>query len=242
MSELSPHDWPDSWGTNFVFPLNFDCLKSDRVALIPFMPRIHAPLLIQAIEAAPDCLPFFVDDLSTMPRLLSWLKHYFTHDENVLFAIIDLKTGQFAGIMGIIKASAWYLTAEIGPGIIIPAFRGTYVLTHTVGLVFSYCLELPPLGLGLRRLQWSTDSSNNDLSIRVGLRMGAKKEGIMRWAYYVTSKTVVDKGHPPRENDPNRGGSTDSTLLAICCDDWEQGGRDRVRAQIARTDHRRALL
>lgn len=179
-----------------------------------------------------------MDDLSTMPSFLVWLIHWFTPDENVLFAVTDLITGQFAGVTGMIKASSWYLTAEFGPAIIFPAFRGTHVFTHSVGLIFSYCLELPPHGLGIRRLQWTTDSSNNDISRRAAERMGAKKEGTMRWAYYITSKTVVDEGHLPRENDPNRGGSSDSILLAICCDDWEQGGRERVRTEMARTAQR----
>jgi RimJ/RimL family protein N-acetyltransferase len=242
MSELSPHDWPDSWGTNFVFPLDFSRLKSDCVALTPFIPRIYAPLFMKETQATPNCLPYFVDDLSTMPRFLTWLQHYFTHDENVLFAVTDLVTGRFAGVAGIIKASAWYLTTEIGPGIIFPAFRGTHVTTHTAGILFGYCLELPPHGLGLRRVQWTTDSSNNHLSSGAAERMGAKKEGIMRWAYYVTSQNVKDKGHPPRENDPNCGGSTDSDLFAMCCDDWEQGGRERVRAEMERTAKPRALL
>jgi RimJ/RimL family protein N-acetyltransferase len=242
LSDTSPDNWPDTWGRNFVFPLDYDRLKSDRIALTPFIPRIHAPLFIKTMQAAPDCLPYFIDDLSTMPAFLAWLKYYFTHDEGVLFAIMDLESGQFAGILAITKASPWYLTCEFGPCIISPAFRGTHAFTHGIGLIFNYCLELPPLGLGLRRVQWTTDSVHNDKSVDAALRMGAKKEGVMRWAYHITSKTVIDKGHPPRENDPNRGGSTDSTLLAICCDDWEQGGRERVRAEMTRTAKPRALL
>lgn len=242
LSTSSPENWPDSWGTNFVYPLDFNRLKSDRVALTLFIPRIHAPLFIKTIEASPDCLPYFVDDLSTMPTFLAWLQYYFTHDENVLFAVMDLITGHFAGILAITKMSSWYLTCEVGPGTIFPAFRGTHVFTHAIGLIFRYCLELPPAGLGLRRVQWTSDSSYNDKTVRAALRMGARKEGVMRWAYHITSKTVIDKGHPPRENDPNRGGSTDSVLLAICCDDWEQGGRERVRTEMARTSQRRALL
>lgn len=242
MTTSSPQDWPDSWGTSFVFPLDFSRLKNDYVALTPFIPRIHAPLFIQAIQAAPDCLPYFVDDLFTMSRFLAWLQYYFTHDENVLFAVTDLVTGQFAGIGGILKASPWYLTAELGPGIILPEFRGTHVLTHIVGILLNYLLDLPPYGLGLRRVQWTTDSSNNNISRRAAERMGLKKEGTMRWAYYITSKNMIDKGHTPRDNDPNRGGSTDSDLLAICCDDWERGGREKVHAEMVRTTKPQALL
>jgi RimJ/RimL family protein N-acetyltransferase len=233
MSVLSSEDWPDAWGTNFAFPLDIDRLKSDRISLTHFIPRIHAAPFVQAFSV-PNGLPYFPDDLSTLPRFLSWLKYYFGSDENVLFAITDLATSQFAGVIGIIKTSPSYLTAEVGPVMIFPSFRRTHVSTHAIGLVFSYCLELPPQGLGLRRLQWTTDSVENDASTRVAERMGMKKEGVMRCAYIITSRTAVYQGRSPREHDPVRGGSTDSVLLAICYDDWEEGVRDRVRSQMAR--------
>lgn len=242
LSDLSPEDWPDSFGSNFVFPLDYNRLKSDCVALTHFVPRIHAPLFIKTVEANPDCLPYFMDDMHSMPALLAWLKYYFTHDENVLFAVMDLVTGQFAGILAISHASSWYLTCEVGPGTIFPAFRKTHVFTHGIGLIFNYCLELPPLGLGFRRVQWTSDSSYNDKTVRAALRMGAKLEGLMRQYYYVTNKAAIHQGHPARENDPRRGGSADSFLLSMCSNDWEEGGRERVRAEMERTAKPRALL
>jgi hypothetical protein len=89
MSVISPEDWPGAWGTNFVFPLDIDRLKGDRVSLTHFVPRIHTTPFVQSLSA-PNDLPYFADDLSTLPHFLGWLKYYFGNDANVLFAIIDL--------------------------------------------------------------------------------------------------------------------------------------------------------
>jgi hypothetical protein len=96
------------------------------------------------MEATPHCLPYSFDDLFTMLQFFAWLQYYFTYYENVLVAITGLETGQLSGFLGIIKASSWYLTAEIEPGIVIHALHGTNTLTPIVGLIFSYCLKSAP--------------------------------------------------------------------------------------------------
>ncbi|KAJ3898954.1 hypothetical protein F5879DRAFT_994246 [Lentinula edodes] len=86
-------------------------------------------------------------------------------------------------------------------------------------------------GLGLRRVQWSANVHNHG-SIGLARKMGFRVEGIRRWARVLDS----DKGEAgagngikrrkgdPREECPGR----DTVGLAICWDEWEEGGRERV--------------
>ncbi|KAF8829843.1 hypothetical protein HHX47_DHR2000022 [Lentinula edodes] len=100
-------------------------------------------------------------------------------------------------------------------------------------------------GLGLRRVQWSANVHNHG-SIGLARKMGFRVEGIRRWARVLdVSKGEGEGGNgqagagngeggagngikrrkgDPREECPGR----DTVGLAICWDEWEEGGRERV--------------
>ncbi|KAJ3725364.1 hypothetical protein C8R42DRAFT_575889, partial [Lentinula raphanica] len=112
----------------------------------------------------------------------------------------------------------------------VPRFLRTHVRLHMVGLLMRYALDVPDEGgLGLRRVQWSANVKNGG-SVGLARKMGMREEGVRRWARVL----VVEKGEGgngvqrrrgnPREECPGR----DTLGLAICWDEWEDGGKEWV--------------
>ncbi|KAM7218417.1 putative GNAT family acetyltransferase [Rhypophila decipiens] len=117
-----------------------------------------------------------------------------------------IETETFAGIAGIVSQPQ-NLIADIGQLLLTPYHR-TWVGTETNALLLHHLLDPPcptlsqvsdmpgpgsrpehdeqlqadPIGgLGLRRVQWQTNASNQ-ASVNAALRLGFELEGIMRWA------------------------------------------------------------
>ena len=163
-----------------------------------------------------------------------------------VFAIFD-KTKQnanlneddtqvFAGLIGYINSSPANLATEIGLVMILPPFQRTHIASNAAGLLLEYALNLPsesPSGLGLRRVVWQANTLNT-ASVRLAERMGFRLEGISRWQRALPpSKKEV--GRIPREGDPRRDWvGRDTTILAFCWDDWEDGGREKVNMVMQR--------
>lgn len=158
------------------------------------------------------------------------------------FAIFD-KTrsaeddaASFAGMASYMNASAVDLCVEIGFIVILPAFQRTHVTTHMVGTLAQYAMKLPAEGgLGLRRLVWQC-SSVNAPSVNAAKRLGFQYEGTLRWRRVVASnKTVGANGKPVRRGDPKEElPSRDTTILSICCDDWEDGKQKHIENLMAK--------
>ncbi|KAJ3725345.1 hypothetical protein C8R42DRAFT_575677, partial [Lentinula raphanica] len=118
----------------------------------------------------------------------------------------------------------------------VPRFLRTHVRPHMVGLLMCYALNVPDEGgLGLRRVQWLAKVKNKGsigLARKMGMKMGMREEGVRRWARVL----VVVKGEggngvqrtrgDPREECPGR----DTLGLAICWDEWEDGGKEWVES------------
>jgi RimJ/RimL family protein N-acetyltransferase len=152
----------------------------------------------------------------------------------VLFAVIDKTrsgdtnpssnptSANFAGIIAYINTSSVNLSTEIGFVIILPPFQRTHVTTNAVGLLLLHAFDLPPHGLGLRRVQWKA-TPQNTRSVNAAQRLGFKLEGIMRWfVVFPASKARASNGGGEREGDPLPGTiSSDLAMLAVCWDDWE---------------------
>ncbi|KAI0041553.1 acyl-CoA N-acyltransferase [Auriscalpium vulgare] len=225
---------PDPYDVNFVFPIHLSTLRSARVELTPFIPALHAAPLVAQLVAAPALQRWTGSAFSTLPEVLTYVECFKRADPNaMIFAVHDRPSRALAGIIGLVRTSAPNLCTEIGPVIIFPAFQGTYVGANAVGLMLNYCLELPtasPPGLGLRRVQWTTNPINTP-SVRAAQRLGFKMEGTMRWAVVLPDGK---EGDQPRDGDPAGKPGNDSVLLAICADDWETGGREEARLRIDR--------
>ncbi|KAJ7696537.1 hypothetical protein B0H17DRAFT_1158636 [Mycena rosella] len=155
-------------------------------------------------------------------------KVFFTNPEAILFAVIDKTKGEqgaLAGVIGLTSVSTLNLSAEIACVVCLPAFQRTFVNSNAVGLVLKYCLDLPADGgLGFRRVQWTANAANA-VSVRAAERMGMKREGTLRWT------AVLGEGKEGNAAGEGRGqgAGRDRAVLAMCWDDWEEGGRELVR-------------
>ena len=135
-------------------------------------------------------------------------------------------------MIGYLNSEPENLSTEIGFIFILPPFQKAKVASAAVGLMLQYALEpLEKGGLGLRRVQWQTNSKNT-VSRRLAERMGFKFEGILRWQrIFHQGKTKGKCGNGndlPRNNNNGEDLGRDTVMLAICWDDWQQGSRDNV--------------
>lgn len=169
----------------------------------------------------------------------------------VLFAVYDKtrvsESGEaaFAGVIGYVHSSATDLFVEIGCVVMLPAFRRTHVTSNAVGILLHYALDLPSDshengtaigGLGVRRCVWMANARNTP-SIKTAERMGFVKEGVLRWNMVLTpGQKDAWNGREVRNGDPREEcGGRDSVILSHCFDDWENGGREKVDANMARS-------
>jgi len=115
------------------------------------------------------------------------------------------------------------LITEIGAVLILPVFRRTHVNSHASSLLLAYALD----HLALRRVAWLANA-DNQASVNAAERLGFRKEGVLRWHRALPEGKVV--GHPaPGKGPKPRHGSRDSVVLSVCCDDWEDGVKERIQ-------------
>ncbi|KAL3425210.1 GNAT family protein [Phlyctema vagabunda] len=231
---------PNSIENEFCFPTKE--LSNERVKLVPFdlcnhaveyynktadVPGLYAHQAIAPFKSADDFVNNFV------------LTRAYPDPATFLWAIIDTtnlnhkgEEGALAGVVAYMASSVVHKSTEIGFINIIPQFQRTHVTTNAVGLLLQYALNPERAGgLGLRRVEWHTNSGNV-ASLRVAERIGFKREGVLRWhrVFYDgeqngkqgNGKTMPSHGVP---KDLGR----DTVLLGLCWDDWEDGGRDHVQ-------------
>lgn len=158
----------------------------------------------------------------------------------VIFAIIDKSdeaqphakvVNNLAGIIGFMNTSKQNASTEIGFAITLPAYQRTHITTHAIGLLLQYALDLPPAGLGLRRVQWQAGAENL-ASVRVAEKLGFRKEAFMRWqrAFPAGKDGKIGRDGECSETAKKRG--RDIVLLAVCWDDWEEKVRGEVTTLI----------
>ncbi|KAF7312271.1 N-acetyltransferase domain-containing protein [Mycena indigotica] len=210
----------ESQMATFRPPFTETALETSRVKLEVFSPAVHSEAFFSIVGAHHGLLRYFAIDFT--PEIL---ETFLADPGTILFAIID-KTRQdsFAGIIGLLHTSFANLSTEIGPVVIFPDFQRTFVASNAIGLVMRYCLNLPSDGgLGFRRVQW-TANEENTASLRAAERMGMKVEGVMRWNW------VLPPGREGKQVSNGRGAGLGrhSVLLAVCWDDWENGGKELV--------------
>ncbi|OAX33435.1 hypothetical protein K503DRAFT_775602 [Rhizopogon vinicolor AM-OR11-026] len=222
-----------AYNVNFCFPVRE--LESDRIKLIPFIPDLHADLYFQGSAAHPELYNFIpFGPYSDVSDFVEQLIHgRIGPDTAVLYAIIDKTrastnsssnptSANFAGIIGYLNTSPVHLSTELACVLILPPFQRTHVTTNAIGLLLQYALDLPPHGLGLRRVQWQANRLNTK-SISAAQKMGFKLEAIMRWDTVIpASKAIASNGGRLRESDLRPGTvGRDTAMLALCWDDWE---------------------
>ncbi|KAI0027683.1 acyl-CoA N-acyltransferase [Vararia minispora EC-137] len=234
---------PDPYDLNFCFPLDFSRLECARVKLVAYIPRQHARLYTDQIERHPWLQAYFpTASMHSFADCLSAQENFVRRNPgNVLLAVIDKARfdgehpewgGSFAGIMGLFQTVPGKLSTEISWVITFPAFHRTGLATLASALLLNYCLSIPAEhGLGLRRVQWSTNP-RNAASVALAHKLGFTMEGTLRWEGGAVEVFKAEAGHgrPNRKGDPRPDvAGRDTVLFGFCMEDWEEGGRELVR-------------
>ncbi|KAI6008879.1 acyl-CoA N-acyltransferase [Pisolithus orientalis] len=248
----------DLHSANFQFPVRE--LQNDRIRLVPFATTLHAELFFQGSVNHPELyryLPYGPYESAT-----EFVETFINNrirpiPGNILYAIID-KTrshpdspapsqADFAGVIGYLNTDMSNLEIEIGFIKILPPFQCTHVTTNAVGLLLQYALNRPSHlhapGLGLRRVQWQANVLNLK-SIRAAERMGFMREGVLRWDRALPAdRGKVGNGAPLREGDPEpEKMGRHTAILAICWDDWENGGEEGALCVMVRQEPRKQSI
>ncbi|KIJ66383.1 hypothetical protein HYDPIDRAFT_86222 [Hydnomerulius pinastri MD-312] len=240
---------PAAYNVNFCFPVKE--LENDRVKLVPFIADLHAEIFYKGIAPHPELFNYmpgtFGPWTSATQFTTSFVEPLYRDPSRCLFAIID-KTRtptpgappsetDFAGVLTYMNTSAQFLVTEIGFVVILPKFQRTHVTTHACGLLLQYALDLPSSpggGLGLRRVQWQA-SNLNVPSVKAAKAMGFKFEGVLRWDRVMPGDRTGLGEIKLREGDPMPGTlKRDTAMLAVCWDDWEEGGREMLLKRMDR--------
>ena len=238
---------PDPYDLNFYFPI-VESIETERIRLIPFIPKLHIDAAWEAISPKVDELfRYYPFVLPTREAFLTFAERGIRQDKGfVMFLIID-KTrpdekhpelgGSAAGVVSLCDTSADQLSSEIAFVMIFPEFQRSHVASNAIGALMKYCLDVPtasPPGLGLRRVQWHCHF-NNAGSKRLAERMGFATEGLLRWHWVLPEALAKDGLVGVRKGDPAGGKPGRHTWsLSVCWDDWEGGVREKVQAQIDR--------
>ncbi|KZV67513.1 acyl-CoA N-acyltransferase [Peniophora sp. CONT] len=235
---------PEPYDYNFCTAVDFSRLETDRVALTPLIPRIHAPLWFEQASQDPSFEAWMSFRNDTLEQLLKRLEGWRRNPTQLVLAIIDkgrpgqapiVPSGSFAGLIGLVRHSSQNLTTKMAPVMVFKPFQRTYVTSSAIGLLLRYCLEVPANGgLGLRRVEW-TANALNAASVNAAVRMGFKHEATLRWSSILIDKEKVGDGRSLREGDPKPDkGGRDNEIFAFCWEDWEAAGRDLVQARLDR--------
>ena len=243
--EHSPHPDPDvvlaskePYDINFSFPLHLDTLACSTVRHTPFVPALHARELWEHIgPRAHDVFRYYPACPDTLAYFLSVVEMFRNDPDDCVFAIYDRTRrppagdsaagdGVLAGVMALINTSKAQKVTEVGLVLIFPAFQRTHVARTALGLLLRYCLQTPiarPPGLGFRRVRWSSHPRNK-ASIGLAKRVGFKEEGVLRWTFALPDVEELKREGNEVKRDGDEGWGRDSVCLAICWDDWDQGG------------------
>ncbi|WVQ86084.1 hypothetical protein IAT38_008252 [Cryptococcus sp. DSM 104549] len=231
------------------FCLEVKQLSSDRVELRPFIPSLHAQLLLDGVLACDQAKLFNwlpMVKWETISDVLIFVESQARVNFGVLlYAVfsapkdsvgpVDPADYQFAGTCALIDAEPSQLTVEIGCMIILEPFQRTHVNTHTTGLLMHRILDLPADGgLGFRRAMWGC-SLLNVKSSTAAQRLGFKHEAVLRCRRIAaTGKTAGTR--PGRKGDPHENNwSGDSWWSSVIWTDWEEGVREHIDKLMART-------
>ncbi|KXN83248.1 hypothetical protein AN958_01653 [Leucoagaricus sp. SymC.cos] len=227
-----------AFDANFCFPVP-PALESPRLELVPWNPDVHSTIFVTAVASHPELfnwLPFGPFD--SRKTFDPWFEGRILNSKTeIAFAIYDKTRGEgeqgFAGMIGLLNASPANLSVEMGFLIILPTFQRTHVSSNAVGLLLKYCLDTPASSsnasnaLALRRVYWSANTLNTR-SIALAERLGMKLEAVLRWDRVLPAdrvgRTEKLREGDPRAHQPGR----DTTRLAICWDDWVEGGAERA--------------
>ncbi|KAM5543710.1 hypothetical protein V8D89_002327 [Ganoderma adspersum] len=214
---------PDPYDINFAWPLHPESLQTDRLKIVPFVPRVHAATYWASIQ----------DHLSTLFRYYAFVPH--SLPEVLAWLELNEWGGSLAGAIAFFNTAAQNLSTELGYVIVFPPFHHTHVAKEMVGVMLRYGLELPsasPPGIGFRRVEWRVHPGNKP-SLGLAERMGFKRDGVVRWLWVLPDE-LKEMGDECTRADAFEGRTGRHTvILSVCWDDWEGGVNEKVNAVLA---------
>ncbi|CCM02023.1 uncharacterized protein FIBRA_04099 [Fibroporia radiculosa] len=244
LSSTEPYD------INFAYPIHLESLSSDKVRLMPFVPRLHAkPLWESALPQLGELFQYYPIAPRTFPEFLAFVESIRTLPHWCMFAVYD-KTraaqegesgdggeGSFAGMMSLVNTVHQYLCTEIGYVMILPAFQRSHVARTSVSLLLQYCLNMPtasPPGLGFRRVAWIAHP-NNGPSVGLAKKLGFQEEGVLRFSRILPDVEALNRVGVEvkrKGSDTREAYARHSKVLAVCWDDWESGVQEKAEVII----------
>ena len=123
------------------------------------------------------------------------------------FIVFDKKQNQYAGSTRFYDIQQPYLTTQLGYTWYGKAFQRTGLNRHCKWLLLSFAFDT----WGMERVEFRADA-NNARSIAAMKAIGCVEEGILRNQMPTAS-----------------GGRRNSIILSILRNEWEAGGRERLR-------------
>ncbi|KAH7099875.1 acyl-CoA N-acyltransferase [Auriculariales sp. MPI-PUGE-AT-0066] len=192
-------------------------LQNDRVKLVQFEAGKHIPLLLHEHRVYPELWRHYPTPTAVLENEKTLTEWYETVVEKeptkFLWAVFDVASDDFAGIIGLLNTSQENMTTEIGYVTVAQRWHRTHINTNMTGLLLRFCFD----ELKMRRVQWQAFSSNTP-SINAAKRLGFELEGIQRWQRVLP----IEREGVTRPGEPNPG--VHSAILAICWDNWEAEG------------------
>ena len=190
---------------------------------MPFIPRVHAVAYLDGIRGHESMFKRMPTAFEHANDFLRYVERRRRDKSALLFAVIDTTRpdrdhpeweGSLAGVIGLLGTNKKRLVTEICPTIVLPTFQRAHVASHAVGLLIKYVLDLPPSGLGFRKIKWVA-SPTNTASNNLVERLGFKLEGVSRWNCVIP----VTEGHQKLGKEA-RAGDAGNGLLGDDANEW----------------------
>jgi RimJ/RimL family protein N-acetyltransferase len=143
-------------------------------------PARHAAALFEANAADADGSHWtylFDEKPATLAAYSEWARKAAATEDPLFHAIVDLRTGQPAGVAAFMRVDRVRGVIEVGHINFSPALQRTRQATEAIFLFMSRTFD----ELGYRRLEWKCDSLNAP-SRAAALRFGFTFEGLFRQA------------------------------------------------------------
>lgn len=140
------------------------------------------------------------------PHFTSYWRMMMETPRRITLAAFDLSNGRMAGTSSFIDIDPAHRTLEIGYTWFRPECRGTAINPETKLLMLGHAFDA-----GAGRVQFSVSAANERSQAAV-LKLGAKKEGVLR-----------------RHKITWTGASRDTVIFSIVAEEWEE-----VRARLER--------
>ncbi|SGY28906.1 BQ5605_C002g00983 [Microbotryum silenes-dioicae] len=184
----------EEYDLNFVLPVPEFLETEDGVRLVPLVPSLHAQILFPLFSSHPSMMRYLPYTYTTLESFLTFLEERRRDPGTLLWVVYDLslildgKEGgaevvvdkenreRIAGMVGLLKCNDENRWGEVGHLAILPPFHRSPINTHSCSLLIRYLFDT----VLFRRVCWFAHADNTP-SVNAALRLGLKKEALLKW-------------------------------------------------------------